>query len=309
MKILIIMIKNIIINYGIIQSNIEKLEKIKEIYNQIFWEINNFMLQYKLNCGFKDDKSDIKIISEYKNRIKELIKKGSDLINYFFDYDIEFNPDNLNDDINFSINPSSNHYNSFNSSYKHYNFSYIEFSCKSKDKSSKEYEFLFKCFKCSNNNPKFLCKYCNILFCDECFKDFHHCSSKNDLIINFQENEEKEMTLFLNSISAIFKNILIKCNYLLKIESKKNVKIKKKIKFPYISDFFLSEQIKFLKDIENEIDFDNNFNNSFDILDIESNLIDIIKIILYKEPILNLILKDYSEIEDDEESSGEFVNE
>lgn len=303
------MIKNIINNNGIIQFNIEKLEKIKEIIHKLFWEISNFILQYKLYYGFKNNESDNYIYLGYKNKIKDLNNEGSNLIDDFFYYDINFNPDNLDDDIKISINPSIKYSKSFEYSCPNYSIFYNDLSNKSKDNSSKEYEFLFKCFKCSNNNPKFLCNACNILFCDECFKDFHDCSSNNNLIINFQEIEEKEKTLFLNSISAIFKNILIKCNYLLKIESKKNVKIKKKIKFPYISDCFLSEEIKFLEDIENEIGFDNNFKKSFDISEIETNLINIIKQIIFKEPILNLILKDYSEIEDDEDSSGEFINE
>ena len=309
MKILIIMIKNIINNNGIIQLNIEKLQKIKEIINRLFWEISNFILNYQCSYGFKDNKSDKIIYLDYKNKIEKLINELSILINDFFYYDIEFNPDNFDDEINISINLSIKDSKSFEYSSKFYYPSSIEFNDKFGDNSSKENEFPFKCFKCSNNNPKFLCTNCNILFCEKCFKDPQHCCSNKNLIINFQENEEKEKTLFLNSISAIFKNILIKCDYLLKNESKKNAKIKKKIKFPYISNFSLKEEIKFLEDIEKEIDLELNFKNSFDISEIKSNLINIIKQILDKDKDSILNLYNYSEIEDDDESSGELINE
>jgi hypothetical protein len=244
---------------------------------------------------------------EYKNKIENLNDKGSNLINDFFYYDIEFNPDSFDDDINISINSSIKYSKSLKLSFNCYN-SYSEILNKSKKESFKENEFPFKCFKCSNNNPKFLCMTCNILFCEKCLDFLHHCSSNKNLIINFQENKEKEKSLFLNSISVIFKNILIKCDYLLKKETKKNVKIKKKIKFPYISNFSLKEEIKFLEDIEKEIDVDINFQNViFNASKIEPNLIDIVKQIYNKELILDII-KDSSEIEEDDESS-EIINE
>ena len=71
----------------------------------------------------------------------------------------------------------------------------------------------------------------------------------------------------------------------------------------------MSAKIKFLEDIENEIGFDINFQNLFDASKIESNLIDIIKQITYIKSIENIIIKDFSENEENDESTGKLINE
>jgi hypothetical protein len=185
------------------------------------------------------------------------------------------------------------HHESFN---EFHNESYHE---KLSQKSNPGNEFGIKCFKCIKNNPIYLCQTCNMVVCEQCLKELHQNSTNKHTVINFLENKDKEITLFLNSISAIFKNILIKCNCLLenKIQLKitKDIdtgeinSIKKTIYFPYFDKrICLSDEIFFLESIEKEVDdlYYNNvdkFQNSFHFSKLEKNLIDTVKIIFFED--------------------------
>ena len=319
------MIKNWINIKEIVDLKIRKLNEIKDTINQLFWEISNFILKFE-NCsnGF-DERYDNDIFLEYKNRIKELIDKGYNLVNDFIVYDFEFNPPNYNSFNNDSNNLLVNSF-SFSDNYlseeSNKNQSYKSF-CKLSQKLSSENEFSIKCINCTNNYPICICKTCNILICEECIRNHLQNFEKIHSIIKLKDSKEKEKYLFLNSISFIIKNLLIKCNYLLKrgiikIRAKNrdnsNMKCIKKItQFSYINNnFTLEDEINFLTDLDQnytDLKQTDNSQNSFHISELDKNLIDIIKNILNEK---SNIIKDNSNFDLDvsnEDSSGEMINE
>ena len=286
---------------------ITKLTEIKEVINKLFWEVSNFLLQFKFYSGLNLSKSQDDIFLDYKNNIIYLAKKGNSLIIDFFDFIFDFDPPEDEFDNYLSIDLSNI---SFNNSYI-YSVGYQSFfnlSFKSNIESHHEKlspkpisknEIDIQCFKCKKNISIYLCQTCNMVVCEQCLKELHQNSTNKHTVINFLENKDKEITLFLNSISAIFKNILIKCNCLLenKIQLKitKDIdtgeinSIKKTIYFPYFDKrICLSDEIFFLESIEKEVDdlYYNNvdkFQNSFHFSKLEKNLIDTVKIIFFED--------------------------
>ena len=309
-------INNNIIN---IQRNddykIRELTKIKEIINKLFWEISNFILRLKSYSGLKLSNSQNDIILGYKKNIIFLGKKGYSLIIDFFDFDPPEDDFYNNYDIsnisfsnsyislnrcqslfNSFVNNNQSHHESqheshheshYVSSYEFHNESHHE---KLSQKSNPGNEFEIKCFKCIKNNPIYLCHTCNMLVCKKCLKELHKNSKNKHEVINFLENEDKNITLFLNSLSAIFKNLLIKCNFLLKnnIELKqakdmcpaKIDYIKKFKNLPYLDKITcFDDEINFLKNLEKEIKGlkhnDEIFQNSFHFSKLDTKLIDL----------------------------------
>jgi len=187
------------------------------------------------------------------------------------------------------------HYYSFYGSHcESPNESYFK---KLSQKSNPENEFGIICFKCKINNPIYLCQTCNMLVCKNCLKTLHKNSKNKHQVINFLENKDKEITLFLNSISAIFKNLLIKCDFLLKnnIEFKKTKDIytskidyiKKYKNYPYLDKIICFEDvIDFLVKLEKETNGSkiNNeiFQNSFHFSKLEKKLVDLVNNIFFE---------------------------
>ena len=128
-------------------------------------------------------------------------------------------------------------------------------------KKKKKNEIIYKCSICKNKESICFCIHCNILLCIEC-KETINIDENGHKIIIIKNNEiEKAKKLFLNSISFLIKNILKKCNYLIKQEnnnikklnefdSKSNLIIKKVFKYPSITDFNdFNSHLNFLIDI------------------------------------------------------------
>lgn len=314
-----------------LKFKIRKLKEIRDIMDKLLWAITNFIHRLSDCYDIINTQSfynDIK--KNYMNKIREITNKTNILINDFLDIGFEFEPHN-----SFSYDTK----NSLNLTYLSISFPLSSLSCKFSSNSyfypelskyaneftqkfALENEITIMCFKCKKKEPIYLCKTCNILFCENCIKEQYQISDKNHSIINFKDQKEKEKILFLNSISIIFKNILNKCDYLLKkdittIKTKdinnSNIDfIKKIINLPYIKFISLEEEKNFLTDIEEKYSYLNqndNYQNSFHISKIENYLTDIVKNILIEEP---NILKDYNlQIDEDcdEDDFSDIINE
>jgi len=295
-------------NYNKINDNIKykisKLNEIKEIINKLFWSISNLILN--LENDLIDDK--IGNYKEYEDDIKDLINKVNIALDDFFNYN--FFPPEINNFINtsnISIHIESPENSSFNklSSYSKFN-----------NESPKESELTNnKCPICLKNDAIYLCQSCNQFSCEGCMNNIH-INEKNHIIKKLAD-QEKEISLFINSISIIFKNILVKCDYLLKkVINKKDCFIIKKISLPYINnDFSLDKEINFITNIEEQYKTLSNSNEvektPFHILGIESNLISMLQEILYDKQyviIKNNLEKGNIDVSISEES-GEFINE
>jgi len=297
------MLKNFIKINDKIKYKISKLNEIKEIINKLFWSITNFKLN--LENSLVDDKTGN--YKEYENDIKDLINKANIALDDFFNYN--FFPPEINNIIN--ISNISFYIESPENSSLDKLFSYSKFY----NESSKESELTNnKCSICLKNEAIYLCQSCNKLFCEEC--KYIHMKEKNHIITKLAD-KEKEITLFINSISIIFKNILDKCDYLLKnIINKKGLFIIKKIDLPYINnDFSLDKEINFIINIEEQYKTLSNSNEfekkSFHILGLESKLINMLQEILFDKQYM--MIKNNLEIGniDDciSEDSSELINE
>jgi len=124
------------------------------------------------------------------------------------------------------------------------------------------------------------------------------------------ENEEENKNNFLNSIENIIKYILMKCNdILIEIETNKNDSvIRKKINYPKIREN-QKDYVDFLKEI-NEIDKDNLNISNFNKYKLNNDIVKRLENIYKQNMVLNLIINpENSNFDDDDEESGEFINE
>ena len=295
------MIKNCINIQENVKLKIRQLNEIKDTINRLFWDISNFILKLKNYSEFLNSFDNDNFL-EYKIRIREMTNKGYNLICDFIDFGFEFNPPNYNNFVkdannsNNSLMNSNSCFDSFLTDKYNREIKFESFS-ESNQKLSSEKEFSIKCFKCGNNNPIYLCKTCYILFCEKCIRDHQQNSEKSHSIIKFKDSKEKEKIFFLNSISYIIKNLLIKCDCLLKkgimkigkedIDNSGVNYIKRITKFPYINNSFnFKDEIKFLNDIDEkytDLQKTDNLQNSFHFSELDKNLIDTIKNILNEE--------------------------
>ena len=124
------------------------------------------------------------------------------------------------------------------------------------------------------------------------------------------ENDEENKNNFLNSIENIIKYILMKCNdILIEIETNKNNSvIRKIINYPKIREN-QNDYVDFLKEI-NEIDKDNLNISNFNKYKLNNDIVKRLENIYKQNMVLNLIINpENSNFDDDDEESGEFINE
>ena len=119
--------------------------------------------------------------------------------------------------------------------------------------------YSFECYGCKNTNSTYYCKHCNCYCCEECYEKYEkHEEEINHLFIRMDEqkivNEEQKIKFMKSSVNFI-KNLIIKCNYIIKNENQNYVDPNsyKKIQYPIIqNEDNINSQIDFLMDI-NEI--------------------------------------------------------
>jgi len=124
------------------------------------------------------------------------------------------------------------------------------------------------------------------------------------------ENDEENKNNFLNSIENIIKYILMKCNdILIEIETNKNNSvIRKIINYPKIREN-QNDYVDFLKEI-NEIDKDNLNISNFNKYKLNNDIVKRLENIYKQNMVLNLIINpENSNFDDDDDESGEFINE
>ena len=124
------------------------------------------------------------------------------------------------------------------------------------------------------------------------------------------DKDEKDKTCFLNSIENIVKFILLKCNDILnEKEIKKNNKIREKIDYPKITGNKQDDYANFITQI-NEIDKNDIDITNFNFYKLNNDIVKRFRDIYKQNVVLNLNLDPNNSIlEDDDEESGEFINE
>lgn len=188
-------------------------------------------------------------ISNFFNKIRESNEKLVDLINNIIP---DFNPLNVSK-LNFTLpsiingdiikNENVSDYcpiSGFNSYLDEENNSP---KSKDKEKYSQSIENDYSCTICHENIAIKLCDRCNQLFCETCEKNEKSeekktikCNHDLEEIVSIKESNKIRMVLFLNSLNNYFKRILLKSNYLLKLNEdseNNNSKYIKKTLFEY----------------------------------------------------------------------------
>ena len=259
-----------LINYS---NDFNKQKLYKKITDQNEAYLNNNFIIYKSINNLKD----------YNEELKDLIINIEPFdppnINSFNYPEIDINSYNQNSIIKYEDERVDSYLKNNNSN------SYIKFINKSENENNEEIEDTKElskiCLNCKKKDFKFFCKEINQLLCYECLEKIKKEKGKElkiEFIDNTKDKIDPEKTLFFNSINQIIKDLLLKCNFLLKNEKirisndssqsthSKNY-IKRIINFPYIKDpTNFNSQIEYLKDINNVIikDF---HKNDFDLND------------------------------------------
>jgi len=159
---------------------------------------------------------------------------------------------------------------------------------------------------CSICNNKASCFYLNKKYCDKCINDIAIKILSEGKTFNFEDiiHFDNQKELFISSFETLIKIILLKCNYILKNESKISINtenhigknIKRKFKYPSMkSDEY--RDVNFMSDINSVLtsDFNADFQNfsekNFDLINlselIKDSLKNIFKNIFKDEKIFN----------------------
>ena len=159
---------------------------------------------------------------------------------------------------------------------------------------------------CSLCNNKASCFYLNKKYCEKCINDIVIKMLSEGKTFNFEDiiHFDNQKELFISSFETLIKIILLKCNYILKNESKISINtenhigknIKRKFKYPSIkSDEY--RDVNFMSDINSVLtsDFNADFQNfsekNFDLINlselIKDSLKNIFKNIFKDEKIFN----------------------
>ena len=265
-------IENIKISYNNIFNSNYFIKYIEEFSNDINENIENFLKFFKSI----DNSSSLNNINNYI-KLYESLKKKID--NYFGKtinqniqkiYEINENlRKNINDMIEFmppSANNSSDSYinlkmeESCKESYKNENDSkYNDFY---EDEGNKKYILdseenkSIKCYEHVNEKGEYYCTHCEKIYCKNCNTKFlfnitdHKLIEVNEVIIE----QEKEKTDFIESLVTMFKEYILKCNYI--VENRKDEYIgelfKAKLQYPKIekeNEHIFKYQMEFLNKI------------------------------------------------------------
>ena len=199
-----------LINYS---NDFNKQKLYKKITDQNEAYLNNNFIIYKSINNLKD----------YNEELKDLIINIEPFdppnINSFNYPEIDINSYNQNSIIKYEDERVDSYLKNNNSN------SYIKFINKSENENNEEIEDTKElskiCLNCKKKDFKFFCKEINQLLCYECLEKIKKEKGKElkiEFIDNTKDKIDPEKTLFFNSINQIIKDLLLKCNFLLKNE-------------------------------------------------------------------------------------------
>ena len=172
------------------------------------------------------------------------IEKNNSLFNKYKGEDIELDLNNEN--------------NSNNIKNKTIKIQSKNYECEEKDNKNRINDNYLKCSDCIINNALYQCSHCNKFYCQGCYDFISNFEHLNDHILikipeNLLDNKIKQNT-FLQNFIKLIKLYILKCNYILCLESL--VK-----EFPFIKDEdinVLESQKNYLQNIYELCQYDEN---------------------------------------------------
>ena len=335
-------LKEIIKYIGFSNNYHEELQKGIDNYINIINSINDISeeIYFKRKQEYYEDiKVNFKYFCEnisklYNNHlIENIINYNKNLEEIFNDIDPNFEPPNINSfassKVHINLNTQSFISNEFENNLIQYNPSFNEEDNELCDQYNKtlnkvydskitenEENNSYKCTICKDNECKLICHDCNFLFCKKCYNQNYNIevekNNHNIQMVDKLSEIEKEKLFFMNSLSKIKKELLIKSNYLLNSDnfcldvscnnfndndngSLLKLKCINKIifKYPFIREINKFEsQIDYLKEMHNIIikNFKNNnlYKNLFHISTMNIELLNAIENIFNDNKIKNL---------------------